>query len=330
MSKQYLLPNVERHFKASMHTHSTCSDGRGTPEEVKAVYKAQGYQIVAYTDHEICVAHPELNDDEFLALTSYEMAVNPSGCRDRDIYDKCYHMNLIARDPENTKHVCFDRGYVRDFWPASKLEIETYSTENRTYSVDSVNHILEEANKAGFFVSLNHPNWSLQDYTDYIGLKGIWGVEVFNGECVCIGYPDSHTQVMEDMLRAGIPVYPLATDDCHHIERAGLGWIQVAAKSLAYGDVIAALENGDFYASTGPEIHSLTLEDGKLKITCSPCTKIDINTECRRTFVKNAAEGELLTEVEFDLRGWFDTCREGHEDTAYFRVSLKNAEGKSA
>ena len=147
MSKQYLLPNVERHFKASMHTHSTCSDGRGTPEEVKAVYKAQGYQIVAYTDHEICVAHPELNDDEFLALTSYEMAVNPSGCRDRDIYDKCYHMNLIARDPENTKHVCFDRGYVRDFWPASKLEIETYSTENRTYSVDSVNHILELVNK---------------------------------------------------------------------------------------------------------------------------------------------------------------------------------------
>jgi len=330
MSKQYLLPNVEHYFKACMHTHTTLSDGKMTPEEIKKIYQAHGYQIVAYTDHEVCVAHPELIDEGFVAITSYEMAVNPSGCRDRGIYDKCYHLNLYARDPENTKHVCFDRGYVRDFWPVSKLDIETYSEENRTYSVDYVNHVIEEANKAGFFVSLNHPNWSLQDYTDYIELKGLWGVEVYNSECCKLGYGDNHPQVMEDMLRAGTQIFPLATDDCHHIESACLGYLQVGAKSLSYQDVISALENGDFYASTGPEIHSLTLEDGKLKITCSPCRDIHLNTECRRALRAKSKDGELMTEAEFDLHQWYSTCLEGRENTAFFRVTLEDAEGKNA
>lgn len=330
MSKQYLLPNVERHFKANMHTHTTLSDGDMTPEEVKAIFKAHGYQIVAFTDHEVCVAHSDLNDDDFLAITAYELAVNPSGCRDRGIYEKCYHLNLFARKQSNTKHVCFDRGYVRDFWPVSKLEIETYSEENRTYSTEYVNHLIEEADKAGFFVSLNHPNWSLQDYTDYIGLKGLWGVEVHNSECCTLGYQDCTSQVYEDMLRAGTKIFPLATDDCHHLESMCLGSIRIAAKSLTYPDVIAAMENGDFYATTGPEIHSLTLEDGKLKITCSPCRTIHVNTECRRAFRATAKQGELLTEAEFDLQGWYKTCLEGHEDTAYFRLTLEDAEGKKA
>ena len=37
---KYLLPNVT-FYKASLHTHSTVSDGKLTPREVKDLYKAR-------------------------------------------------------------------------------------------------------------------------------------------------------------------------------------------------------------------------------------------------------------------------------------------------
>ena len=40
--KKYLLPRSGRFFKAGMHTHTTVSDGKMTPEETKAAYKALG------------------------------------------------------------------------------------------------------------------------------------------------------------------------------------------------------------------------------------------------------------------------------------------------
>ena len=49
---KHLLPKVARFFRANLHTHSTCSDGVLTPREIKEAYKARGYQIVAFTDHE--------------------------------------------------------------------------------------------------------------------------------------------------------------------------------------------------------------------------------------------------------------------------------------
>ena len=38
-------------FKAALHTHSTCSDGRFRPEEVIAFYENAGFDVLAFTDH---------------------------------------------------------------------------------------------------------------------------------------------------------------------------------------------------------------------------------------------------------------------------------------
>lgn len=329
--KQYLLPQTERIYKANMHTHTVCSDGEFTPEEIKARYKAHGYQIMAFSDHDFCFPQSALNDEDFLALTSYEVAINEHN--PRSPYDKCYHLNLFARDPENTKIVCFDPVYGADKLrkePDLQGQLDLWSTEDREYSVDYVNHLIEEAQKAGFFVSYNHPTWSQQHYPDYIGLKGIWGIEVFNSDVAQGGFGEDDVRPFEDLLKAGTKVFPLATDDIHSAKDLFCGWIMVAAKSLAYGDVISALEHGDFYASCGPEIRSLTIEDGILKITCSPCRHICVSTEFRCAFRAQAPEGELLTEAEFDLHRWYDLCAPGRESTAYFRVSLFGADGKNA
>jgi len=40
------------HLKGCLHTHTTCSDGKMTPQEVADVYAALGYDFLAFTDHD--------------------------------------------------------------------------------------------------------------------------------------------------------------------------------------------------------------------------------------------------------------------------------------
>ena len=74
--RKYLLPETGNFYKANLHCHTNCSDGKLSPKEVKELYKANGYSVVAYTDHNIMVDHSDLDDDGFLALSGYEFNVN--------------------------------------------------------------------------------------------------------------------------------------------------------------------------------------------------------------------------------------------------------------
>ena len=52
-------------YKGNLHTHSTNSDGRKTPEEIVQIYKDHGYQFLAFTEHELSIrissSFPESN-----------------------------------------------------------------------------------------------------------------------------------------------------------------------------------------------------------------------------------------------------------------------------
>ena len=49
-------------YKANLHCHSTLSDGKLTPDELKAAYKENGYSVLAITDHDTATAYPELTE----------------------------------------------------------------------------------------------------------------------------------------------------------------------------------------------------------------------------------------------------------------------------
>ena len=66
MKKILLSPDVN-FYKANLHCHTNISDGKISAEEIKAHYKKNGYSIIAYTDHDVMVPHPELDDENFLA-----------------------------------------------------------------------------------------------------------------------------------------------------------------------------------------------------------------------------------------------------------------------
>ena len=130
------------------------------------------------------------------------------------------------------------------------------------------------------------------------------------------------------LLEQGKNVFPLATDDAHKPEHVGGGWIRVGAEKLEYGCVMEALERGDFYASCGPEIHSLTLEDNILKITCSDANRIVLHTHFRVNMSQQPEPGQMLNQGEFDLSVWREVSQ--NDPNAFFRLMVYGADGTFA
>ena len=323
---RHLLPENGSFYKANLHTHSTCSDGDCTVEEIKDAYRAHGYQIVAFTDHEVCLDHSDLTEESFLALTGYELSVVEPMESQYGSYARVCHLNFIAKEPHNRKQVFYHPDYVWRNATAYMDQVVHDGHRLRPYDTETLNAIIRAGGEAGFLVALNHPKWSLQTSEDYAGLEGLWGVEIINGISCREGFEENQPHVFEEMLRQGKPVFPLATDDCHDTHMF-IGYVMIAAPKLEYAAVIRALEQGDFYASNGAEIHSLTLEGDTLRVTCTPCRQIRLLTERRWVLVANA-DGEPLTEAAFHLRGWFDGCMPGR--AAYFRVSITDEQGRCA
>ncbi len=326
--KQYLLPQKANRYKANLHMHTTVSDGNMTPEEVKAQFKAQGYSVVAFTDHEVLVPHVELTDDTFLALTATEIEIKTKP-KEGFEYFKAYHLNLYSKDPFRATYSLFHKdcawgnalGYI-----TKEQEKVSYPRE---YSPACINQMIERANEEGYLVSYNHPVWSLQDLEDYGSLKGLWGIEVHNSGSVYLGMPDTE-QPLTDLLRRGERVFPLATDDAHKVEHCFQGYTVIFADKLEYNTIMDALKKGDFYASTGPQIEELYIEDGTLRVRCSPVQEISLLTERRYSAANRAENGGLFTETAFDL-GWF---LENSQSTApwkpYFRLVFKDEKGNKA
>ena len=100
---------------------------------------------------------------------------------------------------------------------------------------------------------------------------------------------------------------------------------------MSYSSVISALENGDFYSSTGPEFYELYLEDNILHISCSGVSKIFVNTERRVNFVKTSTE-EPVSHAKFDLKDYIEKSHlsEGHYNNAFIRVTLIDKKGNEA
>ena len=318
-TKKHLLPQVDRYFKTNLHTHSTISDGKLSPEEVKEGYKARGYQVLCLTDHNTIVNHSDMNEPDFLMLTGFEININEPGMNTTQ--GKTYHLNLIAKEPEN---LWMPARFRRWFQVSEEIESQIrYGDLEPKYNVDSINELIEKANEMGFLVMYNHPTWSCQTHEDYANLKGLWGMELRNTECCMIGHNENNARVFKEMLNSGNPVFPVGTDDMHYRRALGKTWIMVGAKELSYPSVIEAMEKGDFYMSCGPEITSLYMEGNVLKITCSDAVRINLEThgrQARMAFTKD----EPLREAEFDLTDLFAKIENDNNPFIYLTVTAKD------
>lgn len=327
--KRFLIPEEGQFYKANLHCHTTVSDGRRTPTEIKDDYMAKGYAIVAYTDHELMVPHHELSDDRFLAMHGYEMSVNSPG----EVWgrQRVCHFCLVATRKDVVRQVCWNRenrgysgenhGPAYDMAPSVVNFDENEPDYWRTYSGECISEMMQKGREGGFFVTYNHPTWSMEDYSNYMGYHGMHAMEIVNYGAFSSGYDDYNPRVYDDILRGGERIYCIAADDTHKgtIDCFG-GFTMIKAASLDYDTVGRALLDGHFYASEGPLIHSLWIEDGYLHVVTSPAAQITMNTGIIHTAFKKAEGGVPVTEAAFPLAPEF----------GYIRVTVLDSEGHHA
>ena len=318
--RQYLLPCGAKQYKANLHCHTTVSDGNLSPSEIKAMYQRAGYSAVAFTDHEVLLGHGDLTDASFVALHGYETAIKDGTPEERTgHFMKVHHLCLLAKEPDTLSQVCF---YPENFTPgnaASYLPFVRYVGEKckYEYSISFVNHLIRTAKEHGFFVTYNHPRWSLQTFREICDVEGLFGIEVFNGGCLPHG--DGTSGFFEDFLRDGKRLLPIAGDDNHNGGgRAEFGaFTVIAAEKLEYRALTEALEKGNAYASTGPLIDELYFEGGFLTVRTPAPYTVTLRSEGRYT-----ASAKDASFASFRIR------RE--ECGRYFRLEIADREGKQA
>ncbi len=322
--KKMLLDAAKGFYKGNMHCHSTLSDGKMTPEALKAFYKARGYHFLAITDHDHINDNSYLNDEEFLTITSGEFAIKefPEQSTLKNQKMKCCHLNFYAKKPNTTAVPWWSPVYDHYSSGARREQLmQKYNNGyQRVYSAEGINDFIRYANEEGYFVAYNHPRWALENYKQYSQYEGLWGVEIYNHACHSEGIYEYDINVHDDMLRDGKRVLLSAGDDNHKEDHCGGAFVIVNAEALTYENIIDALLAGNFYASQGPEIHALWVEDGKVHIKTSPAAMIGFSTEGRRHGAILAKEGEALAEAAFEILS----------EDGYVRLFVQDDRGRRA
>ena len=327
---QVYLDEVKSFYKANMHCHSTGSDGRATPEKIKEEYMKRGYSAVAFTDHDHIVNCSHLTDDSFVAIVGYELDVTdpkiPWDSFTRQVVHTM-HMNLYATDPSSVTTLCMS-AEADHKGPEEVRATMKYDgrADMRVWSPEGISKIVDYAHEQGFLVCYNHPVWSLEYEAQYLNYGDLDFVEIFNTGCYRAGL-DSYEQILDVMIKNGKNVAPIAADDNHNAhgfegtktDSFG-GWIMINADRLEYGELMRALKEHRFYASTGPEIYSITREDEVIRVRTSPARRIAKCTEGRQCAAKFAEDGELITEATFKVR----------QNERFFRITVEDAQGRRA
>jgi hypothetical protein len=260
-----------RYYKGNLHLHTTCSDGRRSPADSVAFYRALGYDFVAFTDHRTVTDVCGLSSSGFLAMHGIEIQTQTTDLGQN------YHIVALGIDAT----------------PPFAQEREM-----------PVQMMIDALNQGGALVFLAHPYWSGLTVNEMLPLQGLIGMEVYNtsadrdlGKALAAVHWD-------DVLVRGKRWLGLATDDTHWMENdAGEGFIMVEAEELSEPAILAALRAGRFYASTGPEIHDVRLDGDTLSVRCSPVSAINVIGHTQHGKQWRAEPGSALTEASYRLRG---------------------------
>jgi hypothetical protein len=323
-----------RWYKGNLHTHTYWSDGDEFPEMVLDWYKTNGYDFVALSDHNT-LANDEkwkLITKSPMYEESFQKYLDKFG-KDWVVYKTdTGRIQVKLKTYEEYKSKMEDAGFLvipseEISNKANDLPVHINATNLQEYVAPpngatvaeamqkSVDAVLEQRERTGvpMFTHINHPNfyWAIT-LEDMISLKGERFFEVYNGHPMVRNYGDSIHLGMEAMwdkiniayINRNQPVmYGLATDDSHNYHQfgeafsnAGRGWIMIQSESLDATSLINAMEEGNFYASTGVTLSDVEFENNELNIRIAAVKDVNYTIE----FIgvrKNGDEPEILKTI---------------------------------
>jgi len=238
-------------YKGNTHTHTVNSDGDSTPDEVVRWYREHKYNFLVLSDHNYLTEIAGLNAvfgaaEKFQVIQGEEVT--------DEFQKKPVHINgLNVRELVKPQH-------------GDSLAGTIQNNVNAIRKADGVPHI-------------NHPNFHWAFGTNELkAVKNYRLLEIYNGHPTVNnlgggGLPGLEA-MWDDILSAGMVVYGIAVDDAHNFKTPGdktkstpgHGWVMVRAEKLGAAEILQALEQGEFYASTGVTLREYSADKKHINI----------------------------------------------------------------
>jgi hypothetical protein len=179
---------------------------------------------------------------------------------------------------------------------------------------------------------VNHPNfhWAI-GANDLKAVKNLRLFEIYNGHPTVNnlgggGFPRLEA-MWDEILSAGMQLYGIAVDDAHYFKTPGdktkptpgHGWVMVRASRLGAAEILQALEQGDFYASTGVTLKDYQADAKTIRLEIAP------EPQSKYTVQFIGQWGKVLQEVNsnpavYTFKG----------DEVYVRAKISESNGKAA
>lgn len=326
---QPVKKETKRWYKGNLHTHSYWSDGDEFPEMILDWYKTHDYDFVALSDHNtmargekwVKIVKSRMYEEAFnnyLAKfgpewVTYKVDSGRTHVKLKTFQEYTSRMKdqsfLIIPSEEITDraegkpvHLCATN--LQALLPPQGGNTVLEAMQR------NVDAVLQQRKETGvpMFPHINHPNFYYAISTqDMIDLHGERFFEVYNGHPLVHNEGDSLHPGTEQMwdeinlayLKRGQPLLMgLGTDDSHSYHQfgtaysnAGRGWVMVYADSLNAETLIAAMERGDFYASSGVILKNVSVQKKAISVEVQPEAGVTYTIE----FIGVTADSEKST-----------------------------------
>ena len=295
-----------RWWKGNLHTHSLWSDGDDYPEMIVDWYKRNGYHFLALSDHNILSEGQKWIDvakssGGMAAFNRYSARFDTDWVerrqQDGKLWARLKPLNEFrALFEEPSRFLLIQGEEITDRFNSLPVHLNAtnliiYIPPQSGSSVldtmqNNVNAVLKQQEETGqpMIVHVNHPNygWAITA-EEMAALKGERFFEVYNGHPYVRNYGNAKRASAERMWdiiltrrlaeMGGEIMYGIAVDDAHNYHEqaadksnAGRGWVMVRSKYLTPESLIAAIEAGDFYASTGVSLNAIDYDGEKIRI----------------------------------------------------------------
>ncbi|MBN8821841.1 MULTISPECIES: histidinol-phosphatase [unclassified Spirosoma] len=331
-----VVAQAQHWYKGNLHTHSLWSDGDDYPEMIMDWYKANGYQFVGLSDHNVIqdvekwVNVPHQQDrrrtfDRYLRTFGPDWVVYKKGGNDslRVRLKKLDEYRSYFEEPG--KFMIIKSEEVSTGYQGKPIHMNITNVKNLVRPLpgnsvaevmqNNIDMVVAQRRQTGqpMFPHINHPNFYYAiKAEDLMQLRYERFFEVFNGHHLVNNYGDSTHEGTESMwdkinlhfVQQGRPLmYGLGTDDSHNyyffgpsFSNSGRGWVMVNAPELTPKAIVEAMEAGRFYASSGVTLKQLPQVGNSLVVRVSP--EKDVTYRIQFFGIrKGSQQAELLKEL---------------------------------
>ena len=256
-----------RFYKGNLHTHTTNSDGRATPEECMRLYKEHGYDFLALTDHWFVEKEQ----------TYQGMLILPGAEYDFTFPTQVLHILCLFPDKKLSEGIA--RGITHQ-------------------------EIIARVNGVGGVVICAHPAWSLNTNEFLQSLDGVEIAEIYNSmSAEPYNSPRANSEGILDVAAANGKLFNLcAADDTHYYQGEQCqSYTMLQAEELSVPAILDALRKGRFYASQGPEFKNIERIGDEIAVETSPVSLITFcSNKC--WIPGRSSQGDGLTEKVYKIQ----------------------------